>query len=144
MHELINLINQYLQVGKSFLTHFFSEKKIKIPNSYLSWVATNIDQIGSLSNGTEYVKHGAGIKFKNKKWEIDIDFGVNGEWNGFDEWSLFSFLEDNKVESKFADDQEIRRLLEEGVENNTFIKKDELYFLNLYSAKEIKHYKNAN
>lgn len=130
MHELTNLINQYLQVGKSFLTRFFFEKKLSTPNSYMEWIVTNIDQIGKLSHDTEYIKHGAGIRFKDSKWKIDIDFGIDGEWNGFDEWRLFSFLEDNNLKSRFTSDQEIKEFLEEGVKNNIFTKKDELYFLN--------------
>ncbi len=127
MHDINNLINQYLEVGNNFLTYFFKEKDINPPESNMVWVCIQIKQSGILSDGTKYLKHGYGIDFNNKKFIISIDFGEKGEWDGFDAFRLYSFIEDNNINSVFKK-EEIKRELECGVKTGILEKKGSLYF----------------
>lgn len=106
-------------------------KKNKIPKSNIDWLLTIFEQNGSLKNNVKYFKHGFGIDFRSKNWKVSIDFGPKGEWDGFDSWRLFIFLEDNKIKSKIKNESEIENLLKIGFKKDLFVKKGELYFKNI-------------
>lgn len=128
MQELNNLIDKYLEVGNNFLSSFFKEKNIKPPESTMVWVCTRIEQHGILSDGTKYFKHGYGIDFSNIFFKISIDFGKQGEGDGFDAFRLFSFIEDNNIDSIFKNEEEIEKELKQGIEVGILEKRGSLYF----------------
>lgn len=128
MNELTKLIDKYLEVGEYFLNNFFNDKKIKIPNSNMDWVSAIFNQKGRLKDGTVYFKHGFGIDFQNKNWQISLDFGPKGEWDGFNAWKLQLFIKTNNISSSLQYENKIQKLLDRGIKDGIFIKKDSFYF----------------
>jgi len=66
--------------------------------------------------------HGIGMEININGTKIDFDFGENGEFNGFDSWRLFNFIETNKIKSTISTEEEMKELLENAISNGYIVK----------------------
>jgi hypothetical protein len=61
------------------------------PSTNREWVKTMIPHEGSLGNGFSYCKHGFGCRVRGPEWQVDFDFGDDGQIDGFDAGRLYDF-----------------------------------------------------
>lgn len=129
--ELRKLIKEYLSVALDLVPKLSLALKFELPVTNEEWVALDIPQIGSTDSGIEYFKHGYGVKIKDSGRVIDIDFGNNGEYDGFDAWRLFSFSEESNISTSYTDHREIEYDIKEAVSAGELIFSGYiLYYLN--------------
>lgn len=119
MDELLaRLISDYQQaVGTAVL--LMSESGIEIPSNINDLLNLDIPAQGELSGGIRYFKHGYGFLVHLPEGEVDFDFGLQGEIDGFDEWRLWKFCQHRPNTYAFDTQQAlldcVRHALEEGM-----------------------------
>jgi hypothetical protein len=59
-----------------------------------------IPQGGTLPSGRTFWFHGIGCRFELNGVVVDMDFGSNGETDGFDAWRVYSFFKGQGCETK--------------------------------------------
>lgn len=64
-------------------------------------------------NGIEVYTHGYGIELDIDGFNIDFDWGENGEPDGFDWWRLWNFARNNPDGTPLPEDADVRQWLEE-------------------------------
>lgn len=96
-NELRQLIDAYCAKASELIPHLANAIKFKLPISNINWALLDIPCRGKTADGLEYYKHGYGVAIKYDGGEIDIDFGSQGEYNGFDAYRLMSFAEENNI-----------------------------------------------
>jgi hypothetical protein len=64
------------------------------PTSTQDWLDRDFEQVGTLTDGTQYFKHGNGINMNIQPHPVDFDFGPNGETNGVDLHFMIHFAKD--------------------------------------------------
>lgn len=89
--ELRELIDAYCAKAAVLIPRLSEALDFKLPITNGEWVALQIPGKGITSDGLQYFKHGFGVAIKFDAGAIDIDFGDNGEYNGFDADRLFRF-----------------------------------------------------
>jgi hypothetical protein len=132
--KLKSLIESYLSAVNEAI-ELLVASGIALPKSNIEWAASGINQRGELKNGIKYFKHGYGCAVHLSYGAVDFDFGSNGEYNGFDEWRLWGFLQNSQLPKLFKSEselkQEFRRAIESGeLTFSGYI----LYFLNEENA----------
>ena len=112
--RLLTLIYEYLAATKSAV-ELMAQSGIELPSSNLAWASNRLPGTGALVGGIRYRKHGYGCEVFLPNGSVDFDFGVNGEYDGFDPWRLRSYAEGRLVEFGFSSEQEIDDLFEAAV-----------------------------
>nr|WP_324260171.1 hypothetical protein [Cellvibrio fontiphilus] len=104
---------------------------IELPRSNNEWAASGINQRGELKGRIKYFKHGFGCTVHLPSGSVDFDFGPEGEYNGFDAWRLWGFLQNAKLRSLFESESELRQEFSQAVERGELKYSGYiLYFLN--------------
>lgn len=62
----------------------------------------DIPQGGTLPSGRKFWFHGIGCRFELTGVVVDMDFGSNGETDGFDAWRVYSFFKGQGGEIKIT------------------------------------------
>ncbi|PMS20166.1 hypothetical protein C0Z18_12270 [Trinickia dabaoshanensis] len=88
--QLADLIGDYQEKVLEALI-LMQRSGIRMPDSSLRWIESDLPEKGLLDGDITYVKHGAGCTVYLPGGEIDFDFGIFGEINGFDLWRLSLF-----------------------------------------------------
>jgi len=92
--QLADLIRDYQAKVYEALS-LMHRSGIRMPSSNLQWAENDIPQEGLLDGGIEYLKHGFGCTVYLPDGDVDFDFGMRGEIDGFDAWRLFIFAGEN-------------------------------------------------
>jgi hypothetical protein len=104
---------------------------IELPKSNTEWAISGIAQTGELEGGIKYFKHGYGCAVHLPSGSVDFDFGPQGEYNGFDEWRLWGFLQNSKMPKIFRTEAELKQEFVLAIENGDLkFSGYILYFLN--------------
>jgi len=69
-------------------------------------------QIGELSGGISYFKHGYGCAVHFSNGVVDFDFGSNGEFDGFNESRLIGFAGDRLEQYGFSSDESLKNIFD--------------------------------
>lgn len=104
--RLLTLIHEYLAATKSAVA-LMVKSGISLPSSNLEWASNRLPSSGMLEGGIRYRKHGYGCEVFFPSGSVDFDFGVDGEYDGFDPWRLKSFTEGRLSEYGFASEEEL-------------------------------------
>ena len=115
--ELRNLIDLYLTKTAELVPKIAYALGVTLPITNIEWANLNVPQRGTTDTGLHFFKHGYGVTIKYVGGEINVDFGANGEYNGFDAWRLFRFAEVTGTQIPYKDHLEIAAELEEGEKN---------------------------
>lgn len=113
--KLKSLIENYLSAVNEAI-ELLVASGIALPKSNSEWVASDINQRGELKNGIKYFKHGYGCAVHLSSGVVDFDFGANGEFNGFDEWRIWGFLQNSKLPKLFKSESELKQEFRHAVE----------------------------
>ncbi len=105
--ELRELIEAYRAKASELVPRLSASLGFKLPITNNDWTGLDIPQRGKTSDGLRYFKHGFGVAIRYDGGEIDVDFGDQGEYDGFDAWRLFRFAEENEVKTPYNDHREI-------------------------------------
>jgi hypothetical protein len=115
--ELRSLIYLYLAKTAELIPQIAYALGVTLPITNMEWANLNVPQRGTTGTGLRFFKHGYGVDIKYNGGEIDIDFGANGEYDGFDAWRLFRFAEVTGTQTPYTDHREIAAELEEAEKN---------------------------
>ena len=113
--SLRKLISAYQKKARKLAPLLAAELNIDLPITNNEWITLQIEQCGKTSNGLKYFKHGFGVAIKYKGWEIDIDFGSEGEIDGFNACKLFHFASANEFQIPYKNEGEIESDLKRAV-----------------------------
>ena len=127
--RLLTLIYEYLAATKSAV-ELMAQSGIELPTSNLAWASNRLPRAGELVGGIRYRKYGYGCGVFLPSGSVDFDFGVHGEYDGFDPWRLRSYAEGRLVEYGFSSEQEVDDLFEAAVRSGALVYSGRtLYFL---------------
>jgi len=73
-------------------------------------------QLGDLPGGIRYCKQGYGCAVGGTNWNVDFDFGAQGQIEGFDFWRPQGFARRRLAEYSFATPKELERSFKDAVE----------------------------
>lgn len=85
------LIDAYCDKAAELIPRLSKALGFKLPITNGEWVSLDIPGRGTTNDGLQYFKHGFGVAIKFDGGAIDLDFGDNGEYDGFDADRLFRF-----------------------------------------------------
>lgn len=105
--ELRNLIEAYRTAASEPIPRLSEALGFKLPITNTRWVGLDIPHKGITGDGLQYFKHGYGVAIKFDGGAIDIDFGDEGEYDGFDGWRLFRFAKDSNFHTPYKDHREV-------------------------------------
>src|SRR5688572_13882058 len=86
--DILNLINSFLKDVAEIADIFY--KKYDRKDLLRACHTGTIPRVGKLQ-GVSYSFHGIGLYAKNRKIEIDFDFGPDNRIDGFDSWRLWNY-----------------------------------------------------
>jgi hypothetical protein len=143
MHErLRNLIERFREAQDNAVSFYVNSLcpalGLRLPTSGGDWMNLcgefSLQQIRSF-NGVALGPHGYGIEFTFPTWSIDMDWGENGEPDGFDTWRLHLFDRLNPTELPTPSVQEVRGWLEHAFDRGLLIRDSHLYYSPLHRAR---------
>lgn len=100
--ELRDLIEAYRSKAAELVPRLAKALGIKLPVTNSEWAGLDIPYRGKTAVGLEYFKHGYGVAIRYDGGSIDVDFGDEGEYDGFDAWRLFRFAEESKFRTPYV------------------------------------------
>ena len=74
------------------------------------------------SDGYRIRPHGIGMEININGTTVDFDFGQNGQFNGFDPWRLYEFLQANKIKSSISDEEQMEVLFSSAISGGHIVK----------------------
>lgn len=101
------MIEAYRSKASELIPRLSESLGFTLPITNLEWVSFNIPQRGQTAEGLHYFKHGYGVAIRYDGGEIDIDFGDNGEYDGFDGYRLFRFAVESNMRIPYRNAQEL-------------------------------------
>lgn len=102
--QVLELIQDYISCGK-YVCGLLKEILRDTENIIGAYRTQGIPKEGYLEGGVYYNFHGVGCYFEIPNAHIDIDFGPNGRFDGFDLYRLKDFYYSmNKSEPKLTED----------------------------------------
>jgi hypothetical protein len=125
---LRHLIDAYVEKAVELIPRLTRALDLALPISNREWSRLDIPQKGS-ADGLDYFKHGYGVAITCADCIIDVDFGKDGEYNGFDAWRLFQFVEDNRFPVPYQNYQEVDTDIQHAEAAGEVYKSGNLYFL---------------
>lgn len=99
--NLFTLIRDYQHAVRVAVT-LLEASGIARPTSSTAWVEADIPQIGELSGGVPYFKHGFGCAVQVPSGKVDFDFGDHGQIDGFTSGRLLGFVDGQVKKYGFA------------------------------------------
>lgn len=113
--ELRELIDAYCAKAAELIPRLAEALGFKLPITNTEWVCFDVPNPRPTCNGLQYFKHGFGVAIKFDGGAIDIDFGDNGEYNGFDADRLFRFATASGFPTPYKDYREVEADIKEAV-----------------------------
>ena len=91
--ELRQIIERFRRDQELALNYLHARLRIPVPMGELSWAAHGRRQIEAVAStaerdGATLRKHGIGIEIIHPVFQIDFDYGPDGECDCFDSWRL--------------------------------------------------------
>jgi hypothetical protein len=83
--DIHELIQSYLKAGAEAVEELRQVYKI---DCVFDRRKAGVPPTGKLPSGRKFAFHGIGCRFNLHRIVVDMDFGRNGETNGFDAWRL--------------------------------------------------------
>jgi hypothetical protein len=74
------------------------------------------------AGGYKIRPHGIGMEINIDGTKIDFDFGQNGQFNGFDSWRLYEFVQKNRIKSLIRCEEEMDKLVKSAVAGGYIVK----------------------
>ncbi len=143
MHErLRNLIERFREAQDNAVSFYVNTLcptlGLRLPTSGGDWINLcgefGLYEIRSV-DGVQLDPHGIGIEFTFPTWSIDMDWGENGEADGFDAWRLHLFDRLNPTALPTPSYQEVRNWVEHAFDRGELIRDLHLYYSPLHRAK---------
>jgi len=106
-NDLRKLINAYCSKASELIPRLSTALGFELPIKNGAWASLDIPYRGKTDDGLQYFKHGFGVAIKFDGGEIDVDFGDNGEYDGFDGWRLFRFAKASDFQTPYKDHCEV-------------------------------------
>lgn len=127
--RLLVLVHEYQSATKKAVD-LIIQSGIPLPRSNVAWSLNDLPDIGVLTGGIRYRKHGYGCEVFFPEASIDFDFGTQGEYDGFDLWRIRMFTSERLSEFGISDDDELERLFKEAVRAGALVQAEgTLYYL---------------
>lgn len=116
LEEFYSLVKQFNEVQVNAVEILKDLWGVDIPITNRKWVKWRVnlikDGLNKTVNNVTIKPHGYGLKMIALDFIIDFDFGVNGEFDGFDAVRLSTFITDNGLETKFSNVTTIQRIID--------------------------------
>ena len=128
--ELLSLIEAYCTKAENLVPRLAMALNIKLPITNLEWAALDIKTSGTTNDGLGYFKHGFGVEIQFKGGIIDIDFGNNGEYKGFDAWRLYKFAKESRIDTRYKNEIDLKNDIIQAQSLGQLHYAGHLYYLN--------------
>lgn len=133
MMSMAELIRDYTTMTKAAAAQL--QRELAVENVFEAWQQRQVQQRGSLSDGSAYQFHGIGCVIeRTDDIDLDFDFGAGGRADGFDAWRLWRFAK--QFPAKYPDLQQrdqveiaLRALADKGVVCPSGDERDSLLYL---------------
>ena len=117
--DVLALIHDFLSRARALDAQ--ARQEFGLTDSLLAAVHSRvIPQIGFLSDGTEYYKHGRGVRFEKRGLLVDFDYSDGMTINTVGAWGLRDFAETSSRYPTFSED-EIKAVCEELVREGILV-----------------------
>ena len=113
--ELRALIEAYCAKAAELIPRLAKMLGFKLPITNTEWVGFQVPTPGPTSDDLKYFKHGFGVAIRYDGGVIDIDFGDDGEYNGFDADRLFKFATASRFPTPYKSHYEVEADLKEAL-----------------------------
>lgn len=114
-NELRELINAYCTKASELIPRLSKSLGFELPITNGAWASLDIPYRGKTSDGLQYFKHGFGVAIHFDDRKIDIDFGDNGEYDGFDADRLFRFATASHFPTPYKNHREVEADIKDAV-----------------------------
>ena len=98
--ELLQIIRQYQADVLELVPKLAQHLEVDLPVTNIEWSISGIENRGTTADGMKYFKHGYGVALQTNQISVDVDFGDEGQINGFDAWRIWTYIEENKINTK--------------------------------------------
>lgn len=89
-----DMIRRFISAARSLVAELAQKAGSGISSENIAQVIRAVSRRGRLPSGAEYSFHGIGCRFEKPDGsEVDVDFGQEPSWIGFDEYRLCAFIE---------------------------------------------------
>lgn len=116
-NELRQLIDAYCAKAAELVPRLANELGFKLPITNTEWAMLQIPHPeknpDKIEGNLQFFKHGFGVAIKFDGGVIDLDFGDNGEYDGFDASRLFRFAKASGMQTRYADEREVEADIKE-------------------------------
>ncbi|MFT5594287.1 MAG: hypothetical protein ACI8SR_002676 [Oceanicoccus sp.] len=122
LERIIGLFNIAQEKAVEILESKFECKRPVSSTDFIQRCVPAIREVDYVRSGYKIRPHGIGMKINVDGIIIDFDFGMNGEFNGFDAWRLSEFVRWNKIKSSIKSEKEFEAVLNEAIQNKEIVK----------------------
>jgi len=122
LSRIIELFNIAQEKAVEILESKFECKRPESSTDFIKRCVPIIREANYVKSGYKIRPHGIGMEIKVDGSKVDFDFGMNGEFNGFDAWRLSEFVRCNKIKSAIKSEKEFKSLLELAINNKEITK----------------------
>lgn len=119
--ELEKVIKLYHKAVADLFPRVADFLGVELPITNREWTGIEAEQRGITDDGIKYFMHGYGIIMDSGDVVVDFDLGEKGEIDGIDPWRLWSFIDDNDIDTKIKSETELKALVKEAEEHRELI-----------------------
>lgn len=123
--ELVNLISKFNAAqtkAVDILENKFNCPRPSSSDDYIVRCVPIIRDANYESHGYKIRPHGIGLEINIDGVTVDFDFGLNGEFNGFDAWRLMEFINNNKINTSLNTEAIIESAINEALKSGEIVK----------------------
>ena len=120
--RIIGLFNEAQIKAVEVLERDFDCPKPESSNDFIFRCAPLIREANYECGGYKIRPHGIGMEIDVDGTVIDFDFGNDGQFNGFDAWRLYNFIESNKIKSTISSSEQMSDLFKKAVSFGQIVK----------------------
>jgi len=135
-HKILKLYNHVQEIVVKNLIEIW---KMETPMTCYDWInwSNNIYEKNKFHNNQGIIidQHGFGLSYEDKEYNIDFDFGKNGEITGFDSGRIWYFIKSNYIKTVFTDENQINKI----IKNEVYEGRIELRGANYYYKNKLQH-----
>lgn len=122
LERIIRLFNAAQERAIEVLEQEFGCHRPETSDDFIFRCVPVIREANYVAGGYKIRPHGIGMAIKIDGTHIDFDFGANGEFNGFDSWRLFEFIQSNNIKSRISSEEKMIELVDLAISRGYIIK----------------------
>ncbi|WHI52371.1 hypothetical protein P3339_06200 [Microbulbifer sp. MLAF003] len=122
LKRIIEKFNVAQEKAVAVLESNFECQRPQSSHDFILRCVTAIRKANYEKDGYKIRPHGIGMEVNIDGTKIGFDFGMNGEFNGFDAWQLSEFVRSNKIKSDLKSEDDFKSAIEKAVKDDEIVK----------------------